>query len=177
MDTRAEGCGPWVQALTSVTRKRRCQKKARIKRGCLTIVLFSCSVVSDSAAPWTATCQASLSPTISQSLLKLMSTQSVMPSSHLILCRPLLSPSVFPSIRVFSSELTLGINMCVSLSGWSFIKPLVSYHTINYRASVEHDNGGAHTLMNDEQKLTLDSDEVSWAHVGGRQTTGGPPAE
>ena len=58
-----------------------------------------------SATPWTAARQASLSFTISQRLLKLMSTESVMPSSHLILCRPLLLlPSVFPSIRVFSNK-------------------------------------------------------------------------
>ena len=50
-------------------------------------------------------CQASLSFTISRSLLRLMSTESVMPSNHLILCHPfLLLPSIFPSIRVFSSE-------------------------------------------------------------------------
>ena len=55
--------------------------------------------------PWTATCQASLSITNSQSLLKLMSIESVMPSNHLILCRPLLLlPSSFPSIRVFSNK-------------------------------------------------------------------------
>ena len=58
--------------------------------------------------PWTAACQASLSITISQSLLKLMSIESVMPSNHLILCRPpLLLPSIFPSIRVFSNESVL----------------------------------------------------------------------
>ena len=56
--------------------------------------------------PWTAACQASLSFTISWSLPKFMSIESVMPSNHLILCRPLLLlPSVFPSIRVFSNEL------------------------------------------------------------------------
>ena len=60
--------------------------------------------------PWTAACQASLSITNSQSLLKLMSFESVMPSSHLILCCPLLlSPSIFPSTRVFSSESVLYI--------------------------------------------------------------------
>ena len=60
--------------------------------------------------PWTAACQASLSITCSRSLLKLMSIASVMPSNHLILCRPLfLLPSVFPSIRVFSDELVLHI--------------------------------------------------------------------
>ena len=57
---------------------------------------------------WTAACQASLSFTISQSLLKLISIESVMPSNHLILCHLLLLLfSVFPSIRVFSSELVL----------------------------------------------------------------------
>ena len=62
------------------------------------------------AAPWTAACQASLSITNSQSLLKLMSIESVMPSNHLILCRPLLlPPSIFPSIRVFSNESVLHI--------------------------------------------------------------------
>ena len=58
--------------------------------------------------PWTAACQASLSITNSQSLSKLMSIESVMPSNHLILCRPLLlPPSILPSIRVFSSESVL----------------------------------------------------------------------
>ena len=57
------------------------------------------------ATPWTAAHRASLSITNSQSLLKLMSRESVMPSNHLILCHPLLLlPSVFPSIRVFSNE-------------------------------------------------------------------------
>ena len=60
--------------------------------------------------PWTAAHQASLSFTISRSLLKFTSIESVMPSSHLILCCPLLQqPSVFPSIRVFSNELVLCI--------------------------------------------------------------------
>ena len=60
--------------------------------------------------PWTAACQASLSITNSQSLPKLMSIESVMPSNHLILCRPLLLlPSIFPSIGVFSNELVLCI--------------------------------------------------------------------
>jgi len=61
-------------------------------------------------APWTAPCRASLSFTISQSLLKLMSIESVMPSNRLILCHPLLFlPSMLPSIRVFSNELVLHI--------------------------------------------------------------------
>ena len=62
------------------------------------------------ATPWTAARQASLSITNSQSLLKLMSIESVMPSNHLTLCCPLLLlPSIFPSIRVFSNELVLHI--------------------------------------------------------------------
>ena len=60
--------------------------------------------------PWTAAHQASLSFTIYQSLLKLMSIESMMPSNHLILCRPLLLlPSIFSSIRVFSNESALWI--------------------------------------------------------------------
>ena len=61
--------------------------------------------------PWTAVHQASLSSTISQSLLKLVSIESVMPSNHLILCRLLLLPSVFTSFRVFSSESTLRVRL------------------------------------------------------------------
>ena len=83
------------------------------------ISLLVHSVVSDSLWPSTATtaCQASLSFTISRSLLKLMSVESVMPFSHLILCHPLfLLPSIFPSIRVFSNELALYIRS----KYWSF---------------------------------------------------------
>ena len=61
------------------------------------------------ATPWTAARQASLSITNSWSLLKLMSIESVMPSNHIILCHPLLLPSIFPSIRVFSNESVLHI--------------------------------------------------------------------
>ena len=59
------------------------------------------------ATPWAVACQASLSITNTKSLLKLMSLELVMPSNHLILCRPLLLPSIFPSIRVFSNESVL----------------------------------------------------------------------
>ena len=71
---------------------------------------FSRSVMSDSATPWTATHQASLPITNTQSLPKLMSIESVMPSNHLILCRPpLLLLSLFPSITVISNESALHI--------------------------------------------------------------------
>ena len=93
--------------------------------------LFSCSVVSDSATPWSAARQASLSITNSRSLLNLMSIESVMPSSHLILCGPLLlPPSIFPSIRIFSKESVLHIRWP---EYWSFsfsISPSNEYSQI-----------------------------------------------
>ena len=71
------------------------------------------------ATPWTVACQASLSITNSQSLLKHMSIESVMPANHLILCHPLLlPPSIFPRIRVFSNESILHIRWP---KYWSFI--------------------------------------------------------
>ena len=74
----------------------------------LSSVQFNHSIVSDSATPWTAAHQASLSITNSQSLFKPMSTESMMPSNHFIFCHPLLLlPSIFPSIRVFSNESAL----------------------------------------------------------------------
>ena len=74
------------------------------------VAVQSLSHVQLFATLWTAARQASLPFTISWSLLKLMSIESVMPSNHLVLCRPLLLlPSVFPSIRVFSNELALRV--------------------------------------------------------------------
>ena len=89
---------------------------------CLSLVHFnsvhSLSRVQLFVTPWTAACQASLSITNSRSLLKLKSIELVMPSSHLILSRPLLlPPSIFHSIRVFSSEAVLRIRWHVALSG------------------------------------------------------------
>ena len=80
------------------------------------VQLLSC--VRCFATPWTAACQATLSITNSWSLPKLMSIESVMPSNHVILCRPLLlPPSIFPSIRVFSNESVLHIRWP---KNWSF---------------------------------------------------------
>ena len=74
------------------------------------VVIVRLLGVSDSATLWTEICQTFLSLTVSWSLLRLTSIESVMPSNHLILCHPLLLlPSIFPSIRVFSSELALHI--------------------------------------------------------------------
>ena len=80
--------------------------------------------MSDFVTPWAATCQASLSITNSQSPFKLMSIELVMPSGHLIFCRPLLLPlSIFPSIRVFSNESILCISSVQFIKWpkyWSF---------------------------------------------------------
>ena len=82
-------------------------------------------------APWTAGCKASLSITNSQSLLKLIAIESVMPSNHFILCRPLLLlPSIFPSFRVFSDESVLHFRWP---KYWSFsfsLSPLSEYSAL-----------------------------------------------
>ena len=97
------------------------------------MLLLSCSVVLDSVTPWTAALQDSLSFTISQSLLKFISIESVMLSNHLILCHPILLPSVFPSIRVFSNELALPIrwpkywNFSFSISPSNEYSRLISF--------------------------------------------------
>ena len=78
------------------------------------------------ATLWTAVRQASLSFTISRSLLKLVSIKSVMPSNHLILSRPLLLlPSIFPSIRVFSSE--LAVSILFPTAPWKLLLLLSAY--------------------------------------------------
>ena len=85
--------------------------------------------------PWTAARQASLSITNSQSLLKLISIESVMPSNHLILCHPLLPPSIFPSIRIFSNESVLHIrwpkfwSFSFSISPSNKYSGLISFRT------------------------------------------------
>ena len=95
--------------------------------------LFSCPVMSNSANPWPAAQQASLSLTISQSLPKFMSIASVMPFSHLILwCPLLLLPSIFPSIRDFSNESAVCIrwpkycSFCFSISPSNEYSGLIS---------------------------------------------------
>ena len=101
------------------------ESESEVAQSCLTLcepmdcsVQFSRSVVSDAATPWIAACQASLSITITQSSLRLMSIESVMPFSHLIFRHPLLLlPLVPPSIKVFSNESTLHMRWPKS---WSF---------------------------------------------------------
>ena len=91
------------------------------------IVVQSLSCVWLFATPWTSAHQASLFFTISWSLLRLIFTELMMPSNHLKLCHPLLLPSVFPSIKIFFSELAL----CIRLPKcWSFsfsISPSIDY--------------------------------------------------
>ena len=111
--------GQAVHALRVITADCDCFKKLTLEFGSLVHtwhteiiafpnLLFSCSIVSDSATPWTALRQTSLSFTICQSLLRLVSIELMMPSNHLILCHPLLLlPSIFPSIRVFFNESAL----------------------------------------------------------------------
>ena len=103
------------------------------------LLLFSCSVVSNSATPWTAARQSSLSFTVSQ-FAQIQCIESVMPSNHLILCRPLLLlPSVFPSIRVFSNDSALHIRWP---KYWSFsfsISPSSEYSgLISFRIESLH---------------------------------------
>ena len=94
--------------LTIFVISREMGEKAEYKSTHIVVVVQLLSCVQLFVTPWTAAHQASLSFTISQSLLKLMSIESVMSSNHLILCHPLLLlPSIFPSIRVFSNESVL----------------------------------------------------------------------
>ena len=102
---------PSSQAKTAMT----CLKLSTLRVSCVTrktvfvvVIIQLLSHVWLFVTPWSAACQALLSPTISWSLPKLMSIALVMPPNYLILCRPLLLlPSVFPSIRVFSNESAL----------------------------------------------------------------------
>ena len=106
------GCLLWGSTESDMTEATR-QQQQQLNTLCYLFFLSSVQSLSHVwlfATLWTAACQASLSITNSQSLLKLMSISSVMPSNHLILCHPLLlPPSLFPSIRVFSNELVLHI--------------------------------------------------------------------
>ena len=104
---------PWNMSAGSGRGRGRDFLQLPFQQGINPIMSCYCSVTQSCwlfATPWTTTHQASLSFTNSRSLLKLMSIESVMPSNHLNLCCPLLLlPSIFPSIRVFSSELALHI--------------------------------------------------------------------
>ena len=135
----------WVYETTLVRRGRLwwavCVKMAKSQQSWISVylllyiffVVWSFSHVRLFALLWTAPCQASLHFTVSRSLLKLTSSESVMPSNHLNPCCPLLLPSVFPSIRVFSSESVLLIrwpkdwSCCFSTSPSSDYSKLISF--------------------------------------------------
>ena len=122
------------------------------------VQLLSCVLLFET--PWTAAHQASLSITTSWSLLKLMSSESVMKSNHLVLCCPLLLlPSVFPSIRVFSDELALCIrwpkywSFSISISPFSAYSGLISFRIDRFDllavegSLFQHDNSKASILQ------------------------------
>ena len=109
---------PKLQWTAFSNRQQESQLAAVCPPGLLFSLVQSLSRVELFMTPWTTAHQASLSITNSRSLLKLMCIESVVPSNHLILCRPLLlPPSIFPSIRVFSNELAFHIRW---LKYWSF---------------------------------------------------------
>ena len=120
--------------------------------------------------PWTAARQASLSITNSRSLLKLMSIELVIPSNHLILCCPLLLSSIFPSIRVFSSELVV----CIRWPNyWSFgfsISPsneysgLISF-TIDWLDLLAVQGTLKNLLQHHSSKASINSSALSFLHV------------
>ena len=115
---------------------------------CISSIQFSCSVVSDSATPWTAARQASLSITSSRSLLKLISIESVMPSKHLILCSPLIFlPSIFPSIRIIS-------NVSVLLIRWT------KYWSFSFSVSPSNEYSGLISFRIDWLDLLADQGTV-----------------
>ena len=93
-----------------------CSEKPQVWGGGVVVQLLNC--VQLFVTPWTAAHQISLSLTTSQTLPKFMSIETVMLSNHLILCCPLLSPSIFPSLRVFSNESAVYIRWP---KYWSFI--------------------------------------------------------
>ena len=100
----------------SLSEKRRIQKWNSVQ---------SLSRVQFFATPWTAACQASLSITNSWSLPKLMSSESVITSNHFILCVPLLMPSIFPCIKVFSNESPLRISgQSIGVSASASVLPM-----------------------------------------------------
>ena len=100
----------WLCLRSSAGEREEGAGRKRLSHSPIMLLLLSSGLVmSDSVSPRTAAHQPSLSSIIFQTLLKFMSLESVMPSNHLILCHPLLSPSIFPSIRVFSNESALHI--------------------------------------------------------------------
>ena len=102
----------WTFVFVQIKRKYNYFGIRVLERNISKSICFCCcslSRVQLFVTPWTTTCQASLSFTISRSLLKFMSMESVMLSNHRVFCHPLLLPSIFPRLRVFSNESALCI--------------------------------------------------------------------
>ena len=138
-----EGYSPWDRRELDIT--ERLTLSLSFALSCLIVVVRFLSRVWLFPTLWTAAHQASLSITISQSFLKLMSIESVMPSNHLILCCPLLLlPSIFPSIRVFSSESVLCIRW---LKYWSFSFSISPSNEYSGLISFRIDWLGPHTVQ------------------------------
>ena len=113
--------------------------------------------------PWTETCQASPSFTISQNLLKFMSIESVMPSNHLLLCCPLLFlPSNFPSIRVFSNESVLLIRWP---KYWSFNFSISPFNEFSGFISFSID-GFDLTVQQNTYSINNELNELSCFYIG-----------
>ena len=126
--------------------------------------------------PWTAAHQASLSITNSRSLLKLMSIESVIPSSHLILCRPLLLPSTFRSLRVFSNESVLHIRWPTKHPRISPIQPKVCVEQHRHmsvgmsleftsQSLTERGSGDWQQLQGAEESQPVSHDHCSRVHL------------
>ena len=133
---------------------------------CINLVVQLFSHVQLFATPWTAACQASLSITISWSLLKLTSIESVVPSNHLICCCPLLIlPSIFLSIRVFSNELALCIRWPKYCSCSFSISPSNEYSGLNSFRIDQFDlfavKGTLKSLLQHHSSKT----SILWSHI------------
>ena len=112
-------------------------------------LLFSHLVVSDTVTPWTAAYQASLSFTVSQSSLRLMSFESLVPSNYIVLCCALLlSPSIFPRIRVFSKESALGVKWPKYCSFSFIISPSNEYSGMAENLNLHKDTSASVTFQN-----------------------------
>ena len=128
----------------------------------IVVVFQSICYVQLFVTPWTTVCQASLSFTISWSLLKLMSIQLVMPSNHFIFCCPLLLlPSIFPRIRVFSNESALHIRWQI-LEYWGILQYLSikyiwysKYWRISFIISLSNEYSGLISLRVDWADLKV----------------------
>ena len=120
------------------------------------------------ATPWIAARQAFLSITKSRSLLKLMSIESVMPSSHLILCRPLLlTPPIPPSIRVFSNESTLPIRwQSTEVSASASVLPINTqgWSPLGWTGWISLQSKGLSRVFSTPQFKSINSSALSFLH-------------